>query len=178
VTLVVLLRGVNVGGHRTFRPTVLAGQLEHLGAVNVGAAGTFVIRRPVSRHQLRAEFASRLPFEAEITICGGRELVDLLSTDAFVDHPERAGVVRFVSVLSRSPRSSPQLPVTLPPHGKWLVRILERRDRFVLGVYRRDMKTIGHLGTLDRLFGVPVTTRSWKTVRAIADVLREGREPR
>ena len=45
VTHVVLLRGVNVGGHRTFRPARLAEQLRHLGAVNIGAAGTFVIRK-------------------------------------------------------------------------------------------------------------------------------------
>ncbi|HEU4387048.1 MAG TPA: hypothetical protein VFV34_04580, partial [Blastocatellia bacterium] len=40
------LRGVNVGRHRTFRPTTLAKQLKHLDAVNIDAAGTFVIRRP------------------------------------------------------------------------------------------------------------------------------------
>ena len=51
VALVVLLRGINVGGHRTFRPTKLAEQLKHLDAVNIGAAGTFVIRRPVTRAQ-------------------------------------------------------------------------------------------------------------------------------
>lgn len=34
MALVVLLRGVNVGGHRTFRPTTLAEQLKHLDAVN------------------------------------------------------------------------------------------------------------------------------------------------
>ena len=55
MALVVLLRGVNVGGHRTFRPTTLAEQLKHLDAANIGAAGTFVIRRPVTRAQLRAE---------------------------------------------------------------------------------------------------------------------------
>ena len=38
MALVVFLRGVNVGGHRTFRPTVLAKQLRHLDAVNIGAA--------------------------------------------------------------------------------------------------------------------------------------------
>ena len=48
MALVVLLRGVNVGGHRTFRPAVLAQRLKHLDAVNIGAAGTFVIRRPVA----------------------------------------------------------------------------------------------------------------------------------
>ena len=57
MALVVLLRGVNVGGHRTFRPSTLAKQLKHLDAVNIGAAGTFVIRRPVTQAQLRAELA-------------------------------------------------------------------------------------------------------------------------
>ena len=38
--LVVLPRGVNVGGHRRFRPTALAGRLMPLGAVKLGAAGT------------------------------------------------------------------------------------------------------------------------------------------
>ena len=71
MALVVLLRGVNVGGHRTFRPTTLAEQLKHLDAVNIGAAGTFVIRRPVTPAQLRAELARRLPFDAEIMICRG-----------------------------------------------------------------------------------------------------------
>ena len=55
MALVVLLRGINVGGHRTFRPTALAEQLKHLGAVNIGAAGTFVIRRPVHAWQLRTQ---------------------------------------------------------------------------------------------------------------------------
>ena len=57
MALVVLLRGINVGGHRTFRPAALAEQLKHWAAVNIGAAGTFVIRRPVTRTKLRAELA-------------------------------------------------------------------------------------------------------------------------
>jgi uncharacterized protein (DUF1697 family) len=85
VALVVLLRGLNVGGHRSFRPRVLADQLQHLGAVNIGAAGTFVI-----------------------------------------------------------------------------------------GLYRRHMKVIGYLGALDRLFGVPLTTRNWNTLAAVAAVLESS----
>ena len=49
MSLVVFLRGVNVGGHKRFRPAALAKELVHLDAVNIGAAGTFVIRRRVSR---------------------------------------------------------------------------------------------------------------------------------
>src|SRR5258708_18409228 len=107
VALVVLLRGVNVGGHRTFRPTTLTEQLKHLDAVNIGAAGTFVIRRPVTRAQLRAELASRLPFDAEIMIFQGREIVRMMSQNPFADQPLRHDIVRFVSVLSKRPRATP-----------------------------------------------------------------------
>lgn len=171
VALVVLLRGVNVGGHRTFRPSRLAAQLHHVDAVNIGAAGTFVIRRPVGRAQLRAAIRRRLPFDAEIMICDGREIVRLLSLDVFARQPARPDIIRFVSVLSRIPRSAPRLPVTLPPRGQWLLRALARDGRFVLGLYRRQMKAIGHLGTLDRIFRVPVTTRNWNTILAISKVL-------
>ncbi len=66
MALVVFLRGVNVGGHRTFRPSMLAEQLKDYDVVNVGAAGTFVIRKPISQAQLRAELLRRLPFETEV----------------------------------------------------------------------------------------------------------------
>jgi uncharacterized protein (DUF1697 family) len=174
VALVVFLRGVNVGGHRTFRPTTLAEQLKHLDAVNIGAAGTFVIRRPITRARLRAELARRLPFAAEIMICPGREIARLLSESHFTDQPVRRDVVRFVSVLSKRPRSAPPTPMRFPSSGQWLLKILARDNRFVFGVYRRHMKVIGYLGTLDRLFGVPATTRNWNTIAAIVRVLGEG----
>jgi uncharacterized protein (DUF1697 family) len=171
VALVVLLRGVNVGGHRSFRPTTLARQLRHLDAINIGAAGTFVIRGAVTRAQLRAELARRLPFDAEIMICEGREIVRLMSQNPFADQPVRPDIVRFVSVLSQRPRSAPSTPRAFPAGGKWLLKILARDNRFVFGVYRRHMKVISYLGTLDRLFGVPATTRNWNTIAAIARVL-------
>jgi uncharacterized protein (DUF1697 family) len=37
------------------------------------------------------------------------------------------------------------------------------------------MKAISYLATFDRLFGVPVTTRNWNTITAIAKVLGNGR---
>ena len=174
MALIVLLRGVNVGGHRTFRPSALAAQLKHLDAVNIGAAGTFVIRRPVTQAQLRAEVAARLPFGTAIMICQGREIVRLMSRNHFAGVPVRPEIVRFVSVLAKRPRSAPSTPMRFPSTGPWLLKILARDNRFVFGVYRRHMKVIGYLGTLDRLFGVPATTRNWNTITAIAKVLANG----
>jgi len=174
MALVVLLRGVNVGGHRTFRPAALVEQLKHLDAVNIGAAGTFVIRRPISEAKLRAELARRLSFDTEIMICQGREIVRLMSRNHFADEPERPDVVRFVSLLSKRPRSAPSTPISFPSGGKWLLKILARDNRFVFGLYRRHMKVISYLGAFDRLFGVPATTRNWNTITAIARLLGNG----
>ena len=171
MALVVLLRGVNVGGHRTFRPSTLVEQLKHLDAVNIGAAGTFVIRQPIGQRQLRAALARRLPFDTEIMICQGRDIVRLMSQNHFAEQPVRPDVVRFVSVLSKLPRSAPSMPMILPSSGKWLLKILARDNRFVFGLYRRHMKVISYLGTFDRIFGVPATTRNWNTITAIAKVL-------
>jgi uncharacterized protein (DUF1697 family) len=171
MALVVFLRGVNVGGHRTFRPTMLVEQLKHLHVVNIGAAGTFVVRQPVTQRQLRAELARTLPFDAEIMISQGREIVGLMSQSPFANQPSRPDIVRFVSVLSKRARSEPSMPVSFPSSGKWLLRILARENRFVFGLYRRHMKAIGYLGNLDRIFGMPVTTRNWNTICAIARLL-------
>jgi uncharacterized protein (DUF1697 family) len=171
VARVVLLRGVNVGGHRTFRPASLAKELKHLGVVNIGAAGTFVVGAPVTQAQIRTEFVRRLPFQAEIVICEGRELTRMVAEDPFGAEPVRPDVVRFVSVMSRRSRSAPIAPAAFPPRGQWLLRILATEGRYVFGLYRRHMKVIGYLGALDRLLGVQVTTRNWNTVTAIAGVL-------
>ena len=170
---VVLLRGVNVGGHRTFRPAQLAAKLRHLGAVNIGAAGTFVVRQATSRAQLRAEFARRLPFDTHIMICAGRDVAAVLSNDCFARVPIRPDIVRFVSVLSRASRA-PKLPMQFPPRGPWMLKVLACDRQFIFGVYRRHMKAIGYLGSLDRVFGAAATTRNWNTFAAIAKVLAAG----
>ena len=175
---VVFLRGVNVGGHRTFRPAALAAELGCLGAVNIGAAGTFVIREPVAPAQLRRELTSRLPFETELAICPGRDIVRLTSAGSFAAGSPRPGEVRFLSVCLRSIRAGAALPISLPDTEDWLLKVLAREGRYVTGVYRRHMKVIGYLGALDRILGVPVTTRNWNTVVAVADVLLDRKPSR
>src|SRR6202158_3900 len=172
MAFVAFLRGVNVGGHRTFRPTMLAQQLKHFDVVNIGAAGTFVVRAPTTQTRLRAELSRRLPFETSIIICKGQDLLDVAKCKPFGDEPAGSGVVRFVSVMAKRPSLVPSIPMSFPGQGKWLLRILATEKRFVFGQYRRQMKTIGFLGMIDGIFGVPVTTRNWNTIMATVEVLR------
>src|SRR4030095_8032796 len=100
MALVVLLKGVNVGGHRTLRPSALAKALHRFDVVNVGAAGTFVIRKTASRVELLAEVTRRLPFEAEVMICSGSDVLRWASADPFAGEPSGPNIVRFVTGLA------------------------------------------------------------------------------
>lgn len=172
MALVLFLRGVNVGGRRTFRPSVLARELRDYDIVSVGAAGTFVVRKPGSRAKLRADVLRKLPFEAEVMICDGRDLARLVTENPFGAESAGPAIVRFVSVRSKAGRDRGSLPISLPPNGAWLLRIIAAKGQFVFGVYRRDMKTINYLGKIDKLVGASVTTRNWNTIMAVVRILK------
>ncbi len=178
MALVVFLRGVNVGGHRTFRPSIVARELSDYDVVNVGAAGTFVVRKPGSRAKFRAALLRKVPFEAEGVLCDGRDLMRLEMENPFGAEASSPGVVRFVSILSKPGGVRASLPVTFPSDGEWLVRVMASEGQFVFGMYRRHMKTIGYLGQIDRLYGVPATTRNWNTIVAIVRILKGQRTRR
>jgi len=142
--------------------------------VNVGAAGTFVLRKPLSLAKFRAELLEKLPFVSEVVFCGARDLVRLERENPFATEPARPGIVRFVSILAKAGRIRPSIPITLPPNGEWFLRVVASKSRFVFGEYRRQMKTISYLGQIDKLFGVRATTRNWNTIVAIMRVLRRN----
>ncbi len=66
------------------------------------------------------------------------------------------------------------MPITLPPDGEWLLRVIAVQKQFVFGEYRRHMKAIGYLGKLDKLFGAPATTRNWNTMLAVVRALKRS----
>jgi uncharacterized protein (DUF1697 family) len=174
MALVVFLRGINVGGHKTFRPSLLANDLNHLNVVNVGAAGTFVVRNRISQSRLRAELIRRLPFDTQVVICKGDCILELASGNPFAGQPSGPKVVHFVSILSKRGQPLASTPLTVPSSGKWFLKILAKKDQFILGLYRREMKTIRYLGQLDKIFGAPATTRNWNTITAIAKILQSA----
>ena len=172
MALIVFLRGVNVGGHRTFRPSIVARELSDYDVVNVGAAGTFVVRNPGSRAKFRTALLSKLPFEAKVVLCEGRDLIRLERDNPFGTERSPKDVVRFVSILSKVGGVRASLPVAFPADGEWLVKVMASEGQFVFGMYRRHMKTIGYLGQIDKLYGVPATTRNWNTIVAIMRILK------
>jgi len=174
MALIVFLRGINVGGHRKFRPSLLAKELAAYDVVNIGAAGTLVVRKPGSRVKFLAELRRRLPFEAQVACCDAKDLLRLELANPFGSEPSRPALVRFVSILSKPARGKVSFPIALPEESECFVRIIGSKDRLVFGVYRRHMKTIGYLGRIDQLFGAPATTRGWTTILSILRILKAG----
>lgn len=171
---VVFLRAVNVGGTNRCQPAALAKELSKFGVVNIGAVGTFVVREDVSESALRAAIAKKLPFKCEIMICPARDIMKLASKGPFSRQPSGTDITRFVNVLHKRPRALPPLPLSLPSNKDWLLKVVAIQDRFLLGLYRRQMKAIGYLGKIEKLLGVPATTRNWNTIQKVAKILSKG----
>ena len=171
---VVFLRAVNVGTANRCQPALIAKQLAKFDVVNIGAVGTFVVRKDVSESTLRAAIAKKLSFKCEIMICPARDILKLAKKDPFERQPLGPDVTRFVNVLATRLRAPPSLPLNLPSDDDWLLKIIAIENRFVLGVYRRQMKAISYLGKIEKLLGVPATNRNWNTIQKVAQVLNDA----
>jgi uncharacterized protein (DUF1697 family) len=171
VPSVVFLRAVNVGRTNRCQPALIAKQLTKFGVVNIGAVGTFVVRKNVDEAVLRAAITRKLPFKCEIMICPAYDIMKLTAKDPFSGQPSGPDIVRFVSVLAERLREPPPVPLSLPSDDDWLLKITAIQGRFVLGLYRRQMKAIGYLAKIEKRLGVPVTTRSWSTIEKLAKAL-------
>ena len=183
---VVFLRGINVGGANLCKPAQLAKQLKKFDIVNIGAVGTFVVRKNVSHSTLRKKFAAQLKkdfkIKCEIMIVPAKALVDLAKKDPFARQPSGPDITRFMSILQK-PLSSSHVTnasparthssLALPSEKDWLLKIIAIRNQFVLGIYKREMKAIGYLGKIEKILGVPATTRSWTTIEKVAKILRQ-----
>lgn len=176
MALVVFLRGVNVGGHKKFKPSILATELAKYDVVSLGAAGTFIVHGKVGAKALREEIRRRLPFEAEIMICTAEEIVKLVRRRPFGPKPPQKNFKCFVSVLQSLPRTVPRLPMDFPAKGDWEVRLLRVTGRFVLSLWRRSGRGILYPNQVfEKHFGVAATTRGWNTIVSICNTLQKER---
>jgi len=173
MALVVFLRGVNVGGRKSFQPSLLAKELADFEAVNIGAAGTFVIRKAKSVTALRAEIVRRLPVQAEFMICQARDILDLVSREPFEEVASEEKITRYVSVLTKRPRAVPACPIHQPAGDEWQVKVIEVTGRFALSLHRRLERTLVYPNeVVEKRLGIAATTRNWNTICTICDILK------
>jgi uncharacterized protein (DUF1697 family) len=140
--------------------------------VNIGSTGTFVVLKPVDAPNLCAEITSQVPFEVEIMVCNGRDIRRLVSDNPFAGYAAERDIVSFVGVMTTRKLLSITFPLKLPAENDWYVKVFGCQGQFVLGLYRRQMKTITYLSQLEKLIGVSLAIRNWNTILAVEKALR------
>jgi uncharacterized protein (DUF1697 family) len=172
VAHVVFLRGANVGGKNVFRPAQFAAGLAHLGVVNIGAAGTFVVRGRASPARIRREFLAGLSFDPNLVIKPADEILALVRSRPFQDVEFTKQMRGWVAVLCGPPKAEPALPVILPVDKEWSFRFERIDGAFAFGLWHlRPRGFIIPSNALESSIGVAVTTRWWETYERIAKAI-------
>jgi uncharacterized protein (DUF1697 family) len=171
--LVVFMRAVNVGTHKRFSVAQLARDLARYDVVNIGAAGTFVVRGPVSAAAFKAEIDRRLPFDVEMMICPAREIQTLAASGVF-ECPLPAGVQRCLAVLARPPKTPLSLPLRHPDGDKWETEVVAVHGRYVALVTRRlGSQPVNSNLLIEKRLGLSATTRNWNTIGSVIKALEK-----
>jgi uncharacterized protein (DUF1697 family) len=169
---VVFLRGVNVGTHNRFQPSVLVKELAKFGVVNVGAVGTFVVRENVTEKVLRAAIVQKLPFKCEMMICPAKGIVDFVRDNPLKNEPIDNDRRVFLTVMSEPPASLPKLPIYAPDSKNWEVKIVRITGVLALSLWRRlKQNALYPNQVIEKEFGVATTTRSWNTILKLTEIL-------
>lgn len=168
----VFLRAVNVGGHKTFRPSELASRLSSLEVKSIGAAGTFVVQADAEVAEIRTKFLKQIPFETQLMICPARDLLDLVRKSPFAAGSLPKADGQFISVVEAQIRNAPRLPLNVPEGKDWQVGIIAVRGNLVASLMRRvGTKRLYPNEVVERQLGVPATTRGWPTILKIHEAL-------
>jgi uncharacterized protein (DUF1697 family) len=170
---VVFLRAANVGGNNVFRPSQLVAALSHLDVVNIGAAGTFIVRGKATPTRIRDEIHSRLPFTTTIIVRPGKEILALVESEPFRGVEFSKDLRGWVGALAGKPNAHATFPVLMPPTGPWGVRFDGVSGQFALGIWQRQPKGF-HIpaNVVEKAIGVASTVRWWETFEKIAKALK------
>jgi uncharacterized protein (DUF1697 family) len=173
MSCVVFLRGVNVGKHHRFQPSILAKELHGLEVVNVGAAGTFVVRTKIPAARLRAQILERLSFTPEIMIYPAHDIVQLVPPALSAEESTAGNVRIFVTATAKAPAVPANLPLFAPEKALWEVKIVRISGSLVLSLSRPVRKqSLYPNDVIERNLGVAGTTRSWNTIEKILKILQ------
>src|ERR1051325_9116384 len=100
MALVVFMRAVNVGGYQKFQPAELAKKQAGLDVVNIGAAGTFVVRAQIAEKTLRKKILAEMGFEPAMMVVSADDLIELVKAKPFGKKLTR-NTRGFVSIMER-----------------------------------------------------------------------------
>lgn len=177
---IALLRGINVGGNRALPMKELTMMLEDLGArqiktyIQSGNAVFVWNGKDTSRlaHNLRAEIKKRRGFDPHVLMLDLEDLKRVIQQNPFPKVGSDSAVLH-AAFLAAAPES---------PDLKALESLKSATERFrlvdrVFYLYAPDGVGRSKLAVrAERLLGVPMTDRNWRTVCALWKMAQELKE--
>lgn len=169
----VFLRGVNVGGRSTLKPSEIARTLADLEVTNIGAAGTFVVARAKSEKSLRAAILGNLPFKPEVFVSSGAQIQALVDSEPFAEAPSDDECTRYFTIMASAPSPRPKLPIERPTRKPWEVRVFRIEGPIALSLSRVTGKARLYPNeVVEKELGVAATTRNWNTILSLSRTLK------
>jgi uncharacterized protein (DUF1697 family) len=169
---VAFLRGINVGGH-VARMDALRHSFESVGLTNVSTyRGSGNVRIETTeedfgsvRDRIHKQLRSTLGYDVEALVRSTEEIQALVELQPFREPPP-APAIPYVSFVSRELPKRVPLPVLSPKRDVRTFRT-QGPDVFSWALPTGD----GHFGFpnlfVEKLFGLPATTRNWSTVTGV-----------
>lgn len=177
-TYVAFLRGINVGRERRVKMADLKNLMETLGYASVVTylqSGNFVFQaedesaEEVSQ-ELSKAIKQRFDFEVEVLVLTGDELLSILEANPLTTQEGLDFDKLHATILARPPKSEKEpsiLDECQPPERVAL------GDRTIYlycpDGYRHTRLTNSFI---EKKLGLPATTRNWRTVSALAQLVR------
>ncbi len=176
---VALLRGINVGGTRKVAMAELRALCEGLGWRDVRSyiqSGNVVFQAKGTTKALAAELESAIEdhfdFPVPVIVRKGNEWLRYAAKSPFPEaKTERANLLHLALAANKTTKAVlPQLEPYCKAGERLAIANGALWTDYLKGVARSKVTP----AVLDRVLGAPVTARNWKTVQAIATLVREG----
>jgi uncharacterized protein (DUF1697 family) len=179
--LIALFRGINVGGNAILPMKDLVGILESLGLREVRTyiqSGNVVFRStegtlPQISGRIRSEIRKRFGFEPQLLLLESTELAKAIESNPFPE-AESEPKTLHLSFLASVPEN---------PDLTTMKNLKKENERFALEgrvFYMHAPEGIGRsklAANIEKLIGVPATSRNWRTVTSIMELARSSGSP-
>lgn len=175
-TYIMLLRGINVGGKNTIPMRELTGILEDLGCIRVKTyiqSGNIVLRSDMKADSLSEKTGKAIQnlkgFEPHVLVLDRKDLEDAIAANPFPEAESDSKGLHF-GFLDGLP--------TNPDLDK-LESLKSDSERFQLNknmFYLHAPDGVGRsklAANCERLLGVPMTDRNWRTISKIRELAEE-----
>lgn len=173
---VAFLRGINVGGHKLIKMEELAHMFTTLGFSHVRtviASGNVVFESHEQEEKVLVELIEAhllliLGYEVKVLLRTIPELQAMVVNNPFKNFLTDKSVKLYVTFLSASPATIPQLPIKSEKDGFEILDIVSREMYIV--TFKLPNGRFGNLTSIEKTFGKYSTTRNWNSIVKIARI--------